>query len=97
MTRTPRDHREWTNYEVEEDAQGYLAAQRVYNEHVEGETNRRREEDDFLTVLPVTNIVSVNLFAIRVNPALFNMPSRREAEASTPRGASNPGFFKTLL
>jgi hypothetical protein len=29
MTKNPRDERVWTNFEVQEDAQGYLAAQSV--------------------------------------------------------------------
>ena len=43
---------------------------------------RKKERDDlsledFLIVLPVKNIVSVNLYAIGVNPELFEMPPRK--------------------
>jgi hypothetical protein len=34
MTKNPRDHREWTNVELEQDPQGYLAAQEAYHERV---------------------------------------------------------------
>ena len=30
MTRNPRDHRAWTNKELEQDPQGYLAAQEAF-------------------------------------------------------------------
>ena len=33
MTKNPRDHREWTNLELEADPEGYLAAQQAFREH----------------------------------------------------------------
>ena len=44
MTKNPRDYREWTNREIEEDAAGYLAAQEATNEREKSEKDRRREE-----------------------------------------------------
>lgn len=32
MTKNPRDHREWTNVELQHDSAGYLAAQKAYHE-----------------------------------------------------------------
>jgi hypothetical protein len=46
MTRNPHDHREWTNKELEQDPQGYLAAQAAYNENREAERRRGLEEAD---------------------------------------------------
>jgi hypothetical protein len=46
MTKNPRDHREWSNEDIQEDAEGYLAAQQVYREEAEAREDRRREEDD---------------------------------------------------
>jgi hypothetical protein len=62
-------------------------------------TGERRDLglEDFLIVLPVKNIVSVNLFATRVNPTLFDIAPRREAATRAPQGVNNPSFFKTLL
>jgi hypothetical protein len=46
MTKNPRDERVWTNIEVQEDAQGYLAAQLRRRQDEERELQRRREADD---------------------------------------------------
>jgi hypothetical protein len=46
MTKNPRDERVWTNIEVQEDAQGYLAAQQRRREDAEAEVAKRREESD---------------------------------------------------
>jgi hypothetical protein len=46
MTRNPHYHREWTNKELEQDPQGYLAAQAAYNENREAERRRGLEEAD---------------------------------------------------
>jgi hypothetical protein len=46
MSRNASDHREWTNKEVEQDPQGYLAAQKTYNENMEAERRRGLEEAD---------------------------------------------------
>jgi hypothetical protein len=46
MTKNPRDERVWTNSEVQEDAQGYLAAQQARRENEEAEQAKRRERDD---------------------------------------------------
>jgi hypothetical protein len=46
MTMNPRDHREWSNKEVEENPQGYLAAQEAYREHKATEEQKKRDADD---------------------------------------------------
>jgi hypothetical protein len=46
MTRNPRDHREWSNKDVEQDPQGYLAAQEAYREHKATEEQKKRDADD---------------------------------------------------
>ncbi len=46
MTKNPRDHREWTLEEVEEDSAGYLAAQAIYHEDREKAAEQRAYEDD---------------------------------------------------
>ena len=46
MTKNPRDERVWTNFEVQEDAQGYLAAQQARREDAEAEEAKRREDND---------------------------------------------------
>jgi len=46
MTKNPRDERVWTNIEVQEDAQGYLAAQKRRWQDEEAEQIKRREEDN---------------------------------------------------
>ena len=47
MTKNPKDHREWTLEEVEEDSQGYLAAQQAYHEERAQAEERRAYEADF--------------------------------------------------
>jgi hypothetical protein len=46
MTKNPRDERVWTNSEVQEDAQGYLAAQIKRRQDEEAEQQKRRDADD---------------------------------------------------
>jgi hypothetical protein len=46
MTKNPHDHREWTNEDIQEDAEGYLAAQQTYREEAEALEAKWREEDD---------------------------------------------------
>ena len=46
MTKNPRNHREWTNEELEQDSAGYLAAQEAYREDREKADHQRREKDD---------------------------------------------------
>lgn len=46
MTKNPRDHREWTNKELEQDSAGYLAAQQARREDQAAEEAKRRDEDD---------------------------------------------------
>ena len=46
MTKNPKDHREWTLEEVEEDSQGYLAAQQAYDEERAQAEERRTYEAD---------------------------------------------------
>jgi hypothetical protein len=46
MTRNPRDHTVWTNRELEQDPQGYLAAQEAYREHKATEEQKKRDADD---------------------------------------------------
>jgi hypothetical protein len=43
MSRNPRDHREWTNKEVEADPQGYLAAQAARRADTEAAQASRRQ------------------------------------------------------
>lgn len=53
---------------------------------------------DFLIVLPLKRIVSINLYAIEVNQNKFKFSLRRTAGApSTSQEASNPGLLATLL
>jgi len=46
MTKNPRDHREWTLEELEEDSQGYLAAQAALREDKENAAKQRAYEAD---------------------------------------------------
>jgi|SRR5215213_8814103 len=46
MTKKPRDHRTWTNKEIEEDSEGYLAAQVAFAEDRDAAERQRREADD---------------------------------------------------
>jgi hypothetical protein len=46
VTKNPRDPRQWTNLEIAEDAQGYLAAQDAFGADREAEQIRRREVDN---------------------------------------------------
>lgn len=46
MTKNPRDHREWTNKELEEDSAGYLEAQQAYREDQAAAAQKKRDEDD---------------------------------------------------
>ena len=46
MSKNPRDHREWTNEEVQEDAAGYLLAQERYLADQQREQEERRYQDD---------------------------------------------------
>ena len=46
MTRNPRDHRDWTNIEVEEDPQGYLAAQEARRKDEAAAEQKKRDADD---------------------------------------------------
>jgi hypothetical protein len=45
MTKDRHDHRSWTNKELEEDPQGYLAAQERYREDQAKAVAKRREDD----------------------------------------------------
>jgi hypothetical protein len=46
MTKKPRDHRAWTNEEIEQDSEGYLAAQVAFAEDQDEADRQRREADD---------------------------------------------------
>jgi hypothetical protein len=46
MTKKPRDHRTWTNKEIEEDSEGYLAAQVAFAEDRDAAERQRRDGDD---------------------------------------------------
>jgi hypothetical protein len=46
MTRNPRDEREWTNKELEEDSAGYLAAQAARRKDEAAAEQKRRDADD---------------------------------------------------
>ena len=46
MTRNPRDEREWTNRELQDDPQGYLAAQQARREDEALAEQTRRDADD---------------------------------------------------
>jgi hypothetical protein len=46
MTRNPRDHREWTNKELERDPEGYLAAQSARRKDQDAQEQKRRGADD---------------------------------------------------
>lgn len=47
MTKNLRDHRVWTNTELEEDPQGYLAAQEAQRENSAASEQKEREATDF--------------------------------------------------
>jgi hypothetical protein len=42
----PRDYRAWTNREIEQDSEGYVAAQQAYREDQEAAEQQRIEADD---------------------------------------------------
>ena len=46
MTKNPRNHREWTNEEIEQAPQGYRAAQEAYRNDKAAREQKRRDEDD---------------------------------------------------
>ena len=46
MTTNPRDHREWTNKELEQDPEGYLAAQAARRKDEDAQEQKRRDADD---------------------------------------------------
>lgn len=70
---------------------------RIYSQIRAGE-RRDLDLEDFLIILPVRNIISVNLYAIRVNPNFFKMPSETETEeTAAPQGPNDTGYLKTLL
>ena len=51
MTKNPRDHREWSNFDVQDDPQGYLAAQKALREaqeKAEKQSRLERERLDFV-------------------------------------------------
>jgi hypothetical protein len=46
MTKNPRDHRDWTNRDIEENPQAYLAAQAAHREDKAIEVRRKHDADD---------------------------------------------------
>jgi hypothetical protein len=46
VSKNPKDHRDWTLKEVEEDPNGYLAAQGTYHEEKKREREERAHQDD---------------------------------------------------
>lgn len=47
MTKRSRDYTAWTNEEIAEDPEGYIAAQAAYREDQAAEEDRKREQRDF--------------------------------------------------
>ena len=45
MTKKPRDPRVWTNREIQQDGEGYFAAQQAYRDDQKA-AERKRQEDD---------------------------------------------------
>jgi hypothetical protein len=46
MTKNPRDYRVWTNREIEDDSEGYVAAQQAFRDDQEATEQQRQGADD---------------------------------------------------